>query len=427
MTASTNRGLTLLMGNENITSCRDLLQQNDIALADVLAELDFQELLFQLSLYRITGRRGYPLKALLNAYVASFYLNLAHTNDLIRRLEADSGLRDLCGFAGRLPHRTTFNRFIKRMSSHNDLVELSLLRLTEKLKALLPDLGDEVAVDSTAVRSHSNPWRKTVSDPEARWGVKNSVKATKGKDGTEFFFGYKVHALADANYGIPLAQFVTPGNVNDNPHLRTLVEKGKQSYGWFSPKVVIADRGYDSGPNNDYLHGQEIIPIIHIRRAQKKSGKSKEGESLHEGIYTSDGVPTCIGMVPMEFVKTNNEGHHLYRCRAEACHLKELGSNLYRSCEDSYWQDPSENVRLFGGAVRRGSAEWKAIYTKRQSIERIFKSQKESRRLERHCVRGQKEITLHSLMSTLTFQATALVNLKTELRDTMRWMVKRVA
>ena len=426
MTASTNRRLDLLMGNENLNSCRDLLQQNDIALADVLAELDFQELLFQLSLYRITGRRGYPLRALLNAYVASFYLNLAHTNDLIRHLEANSDLRELCGFAGRLPHRTTFNRFIKRMSSHNDLVELSILRLTEKLKALLPDLGDEVAVDSTAVRSHSNPWRKTVSDPEARWGVKNSVKATKGKDGTEFFFGYKVHAVADANYGIPLVQFVTPGNVNDNPHLRTLVEKGKQSYGWFSPKVVIADRGYDGAPNNDYLHKQGITPIIHMRRASG-SKKSKDGEALHDGMFTTEGAPTCVGMVPMEYVESNDQGHHLFRCRPEGCQLKELGSLIYRSCEDSYWQDPSENVRVFGGSVRRNSPEWKALYVKRQAIERFFKGMKESRRLERHCVRGQKEITLHSLMSVLTYQATALVNLKTDLRETMRWMVKKVA
>ena len=65
----------------------------------------------------------------------------------------------------------------------------------------MPGLGDEVAVDSTAVRTHSNPNRKHVSDPYAEWGVKNSAKAKEG--GKEFFFGFKVHMVADAVYGIP--------------------------------------------------------------------------------------------------------------------------------------------------------------------------------------------------------------------------------
>ena len=36
---------------------------------------------------------------------------------------------------------------------------------------------------------------------------------------------------------------------------------------------------------------------------------------------------------------------------------------------------------------------------------------KESRRLERHCVRGLRQITLHAVMSALAFQATVLVRL----------------
>ena len=43
-------------------------------------------------------------------------------------------------------------------------------------------------------------------------------------------------------------------------------------------------------------------------------------------------------------------------------------------------------------------------------MERTFKSLKESRRLERHCVRGLCQVTLHARMSTLTFQASALIH-----------------
>ena len=52
---------------------------------------------------------------------------------------------------------------------------------------------------------------------------------------------------------------------------------------------------------------------------------------------------------------------------------------------------------------------------------------KESRRLERHCVRGLRQITLHAVMSTLAFQATVLVRLQAGEVEWMRWMVRWVA
>ena len=97
-----------------------------------------------------------------------------------------------------------------------------------------------------------------------------------------------------------------------------------------------------------------------------------------------------------------------------------------RHCDTEVWEDPSQNIRLFG-VVRRDSEEWKALYAKRQAIERVFKSMKESRRLERHCIRGLRQITLHAMMSALAFQATVLVRLLTGEADMMRWMVRKVA
>ena len=66
-------------------------------------------------------------------------------------------------------------------------------------------------------------------------------------------------------------------------------------------------------------------------------------------------------------------------------------------------------------------------YRKRQAIERVFKSLKESRRLERHCIRGLRRVTLHSLMSALAFQATVLVRILMGEAEHMRWLVRQVA
>ena len=383
-------------------------------LAAVFSNLVDAALLARLQDYRPTGRPGYSLKALWRAYVASFILNLPHTNALIRRLEDEPGFRYLCGFFGPLPHRTTFNRFIQRLSHHVDLVEACFADLTHQLKTLIPDLGAEVAIDSTTVRSHCSPNRKRVSDPQASWTAKNSARAKKG--GKEWHHGYKVHMVADANYGVPLAHIVTTAKRNDSPELPAVIARTEALYPWFQPSAVIADRGYDSMANHEWLHGKGIVPVIHIRR--------KANAALYDGIYTEQGVPTCLGKVPMEYVRSDPEQGHLYRCKG--CHLADSMRGGIRHCDSEVWEDPSQNIRLFG-VVRRGSQEWKDLYVKRQAIERVFKSMKESRRLERHCIRGLRHVTLHAAMSALAFQATVLVRLWAGETDLMRWMVRKVA
>ena len=397
--------------NRQTRFAQDLLGQ----LEAIFASLDDSALLARLQEYRPTGRQGYPLKALWRAYVGSFVLNLPHTNALIRRLEDDDGFRLLCGF-GTLPHRTTFNRFILRLSRHPDLVELCFAQLTGQIKVLLPDLGEETAVDATTVRSHCAPRRKPISDPQASWTAKNSTQAKSG--GKEWRHGYKVHMVADANYGLPLAHVVTTASRNDSPVLPAVFAKTESLYPWFHPSVVIADRGYDSAANHEFLRGKDALPIIHIRRKAR-------GE-LYEGIYTKKGVPTCLGQIPMEFVRSDPERGHLYRCNPKGCRLAGSMRGGIRHCDTEVWEDPTRNVRLFG-AIRRDGPEWKALYAKRQAIERVFKSMKESRRLERHCVRGLRQITLHAAMSALAFQATVLVRLRAGEAEWMRWMVRKVA
>ncbi len=200
-------------------------------------------------------------------------------------------------------------------------MQLYLTQVTNHLRQFLPDLGNEVAVDSTAVRSHSNGMRnKDASDPEASWGVKHSARS-RGKDQTEYFYGYKCHAVADANYGIPLGHIVTAGNRNDSPLLPPVIDKARELLPWLKPKVIIADRQYDGLKNHDFVHQTGATAIIHIKRPAR--GRTVKGQRLHDGIYTWDGVPTCVGVVPMQYVGTNENGHYHYRCRAEGCYLKD--------------------------------------------------------------------------------------------------------
>ena len=393
-------------------------------LGQLLETLDDTAIIARLQAYRPTGRPGYPLRTLWNAYIAAFYLNLPHTNALIRRLQDDPLLREACGFEAnaKLPVRRTFNYFIARLSHHADLVEQCLARLTDELKTLLPDFGNEVAIDATAVRTHSNPQKPKakISDPEAAWGVKHSVQS-KSKDSTDYFFGYKIHMVADANYGLPIAFKVTAGNRSDSPELPAVMDKAMEMYDWFKPAAASADRGYDAMTNFEYLYSQHgIDPIIHIR-------KPTAADKLYDGIYTAAAVPTCMGLEPMEYVGQTGDGKRIYRCASEGCHLKDSKQGGIVHCDTVIAEDPKSNIRVLGPITRRNSREWRAIYARRWAIERLFKTLKESRRLESHCVRGLRQITLHALMATLTYQASALVSVKAGDLEWMRWMVRKIA
>ena len=402
-------------------------------LAALLDGLDDGPILVALQAYRRTGRPGYPPKAMLRSYVAKFVLNIRYNNQLLERLRGSRKLREVCGFGNDVPSESALSRFVDRLADHQDLVEQCLNALTGEVRELappvkhgkkgkpdqpLPPLGEVLAIDSTLFLTYSNPNRRVVSDSDARWGVKHSAKAKEG--GTEWGFGYKKHLVSDATHGVPLAFIITPAYAGDSTQLPIVVQKALDTHPWLRPKYLLADRGYDSQVNHRFLLKRGITPVIHIRKPTAKDG-------LHDGIYTALGEPTCMGKVPMDYIRTDPEtGYHLFRCRAEGCPLKTKGSKAIIHCDSEVWEAPENNPRVLG-PLPRFSPEWRRLYKLRMSIERIFRSLKHSRGLEGHCVRGLRKILLHATLTVLTFQATALARLRAGDGERMRQMAVKVA
>ena len=190
--------------------------------------------------------------------------------------------------------------------------DLRDLLATDKEQDRQP-LGGTVAVDSTLFSSYSNPNRRNLSDLDARWGLKHSSKSKEGKQ--EWAWGYKMHLLSDANYGIPLDFIITPANESDSPQLPLVVRKAKRTHAWLQPEYLLADRGYDAQSNHQFLDDQGITPVIHIRTP----GKGR----LHHGMYTTEGSPICMCNVAMEYIRTDPETRrHLFRCAEGGCQLK---------------------------------------------------------------------------------------------------------
>ena len=369
----------------------------------VLDSIDDGPLVDALSSQAVTGRPGFPTRALLRAVLSKFVLSFMYNLDLLERLRASPKFRQVCGFPGRVPSESTLSRFTTRLTLHHDLLDECLNTVTDALREAFPGLGDTVAVDSTSVESFCNPNRKTIKDKEAAWGVRHKAKAKEA--GTEWFFGYKMHLIADADYGIPLSYQMTPGNVNDSPTMAPLLRQARSTFAGLAPKIVLGDRGYDSESNHRAVVGEGATPIIHIRQPTAHDG-------LYDGIYTRKGAPTCIGNIPMEYVRTDpSSGHHLFQCPAGGCPLKAKSNGAVSYCDSEEWEDPMQNLRVLG-TIWRGSDEWSWHYSKRMCIERIFRSLKHSRGLEGHRVRGMAKIRVLASLSLLTYAATVLARVK---------------
>ena len=405
-------------------------------LSAILDSLDDRPILDALHQYHPTGRLGYNPRAMWRAYRAKFILKIRYNNHLLERLRGSRKLREVCGFGEEVPSESTLSRFVSRLANHQDLVEQCVVNVTDELRGLvpavkqregrqdqpLPPLGAVLAIDSTLFESYSNPNRRTVnrtvSDLDARWGLKNSAKAKDGNK--EWGFGYKMHLVSDATHGVPLSFTITPANENDSTQLPKLVNKALGNYPWIEPGAFLADRGYDSLTNHKFLVDLGIIPVIHIRKPTADDG-------LYDGIYSKEGKPVCIGQESMEYVRTDSKtGAHLFRCRGEGCPLITLGTKGSTHCDSEVWERPEANLRVLG-ALPRFTAAWKRLYSQRMSIERIFRSLKHSRGLQGHCVMGMRKIKLLATLSVLTFQATALVRLHAGDADRMRQMGVQVA
>jgi IS5 family transposase len=225
----------------------------------------------------------------------------------------------------------------------------------------------------------------------------------------KWFFGYKLHILADSFWELPIVVKVTTAKESDSPHLR----KAQGRHPWFEPEVVSADSGYD-GINNYQGIDEEFqaIAIIDIRDMGRKWA-----------FYNQQGIPYCLGRKLMEYVGSDEQGHS-YRCVADKCHLK--GGQGRRYCDYVITVQPEDDLRKIG-KVARVSAQWKELFSRRSAVERVNSRLKETRRLQAFCFRRIWKVTAHCLRSVLTMQAAAVAQARVGELEGVRQCLRKVA
>lgn len=352
------------------------------------------------------GRLGYPIEAMLKAYLASCLIgDITSIADLVRRLQENPILALTCGFdiSRPLPHRTTFSRFIGKLAKHQSLVDQCLREIVERLRVFLPDFGEILCVDCTPVSSWSNPARK--SDPDADFVYKGTVEGRK-----KWVFGYRLFIVSDAVQELPVGIMLTHAKDTERKMLLPLLKKIKAELPWLKFSAVCCDAGFDKYENFERIVKEfDAEPVIALAYKSEVQG--------------SPAAPICKADLPFIFAGWRR-GQLAYRCPEEAgraiCPLPE------RCPHKQIMVHPVHDYRRFGYRIPRDSPEYKQLYNRRSAAERVNSRLKGKRRLDSHCFRKRERINLHVTLSTMAMLAMALSKAEAGKLDEIRVCTRKI-
>jgi hypothetical protein len=358
-----------------------------------------QELIARLDGTRQTGRPGYPVGVMVAGLIARFLYRIPTITALVDLLRDHGDLREACGISSpeQVPSIDAFYRFHRKLRELGLLSEINA-QLVDEIKAKVPDLGTDVAVDSTDVEAWCNTLRRTLRDRDAAWGYRNF-----GPDGKkELYYGYKVHTMVCADHQIPLAWKVTPANSNDGPNGRDPFGLAKADHEWFDPSHGMMDKGYDAVETYRMLEEDfECRPVIPLRDVKSESPLlDKQGHPFCEiGSWHYAGTDYKHKRTKWRCPFWKDKGccpdHHL-------CTRSQNGKTCWLSANGNYRKHT---------LVPRGTPTFSALYGKRTSVKREFSLAKDQYMLTTLRAQGIERVRLHVEMSIFVRLAKALSEL----------------
>ena len=383
-----------------------------------------------------------------NSVLAGVVYQHGSVESLRRELLRNGELREGCGFdprrgSGAVPPSWVYTRFLKLLFKYKEEIEGMFDRLVEELKALLPDLGFSVAVDSKGVSSAGRPTKETGEDGrrdrDANWGKK--TYRGKREDGTLWekvvkWFGYKIHLLVDTKYEIPIGYRVTRASESDTKQLLPMVKEVKEKHLqiYKDMDMAAADKGYDSEENCRQLYDEHgIKPVIDIRRMWR----DKETRLLDPGhsdniVYDEVGTVYCLCPATLEQRRMAYGGFEKDRMALKyVCPIRAYGLTC-KGSDQCVHAMKSERVgleidrRIFR-PIARSSYAWEREYKKRTAVERVNSRFDVSFGFEKHFIRGQKKMEIRVGLALCVMLAMAVGRIKEQQIGLMRSLVKTPA
>lgn len=174
-----------------------------------------------------------------------------------------------CGASGRVPDDTTLVVFRRRLRAGNYL-EQALAEIHEQMahKGLKVRSGSIKIVDASLIQAAVNKPPTPAAAPDRQTSEASPAAAPAPKDPdanctvrkAQPFYGYKLHLAQDRETGLITRHITTPASVADIEMLQALID-GTES-------EVLADKGYCSRANRQWLSEQNITPSILHRGAR---------------------------------------------------------------------------------------------------------------------------------------------------------------
>jgi Transposase DDE domain len=341
-------------------------------LSDLLDSPEVAALVAELDALNWTGQKGYGARALVGACLVKSLYALPTWSRTARLIAEHAGLQDVLGGA---PSQWACYRFCRKLREHSDALADCLDRITDALRAELPEYGQDLAIDASDLPAYANgqrflskngPERERYSDPDASWGHRSAVSTRRGGG----FYGYRVHAAVCARTGLPLAWQVKTAREHESlsvvPLLDALDARG------FAPETAALDRGYDLRFVYEACAERGIAPIIPLREtANVKRGHHRPPECEH-GTWTFAGA---------DFKRKRAK----WRCPSGEC------------SPGSVWIKADRLQPL----IPRGSRRFRDLYHGRAAVEREFGRLKHEYGLAPLRVRGLARVQLHADLTML--------------------------
>ena len=143
-----------LFGWEQIENLGDLER-----LRLVIEYMPDEALMRRLEKERGLGRDDYPVRGMWNATLAGVVFQHSSVSSLLRELSRNGQLRFMCGL-DKVPTSWAFSRFLSKLMSISEDVEAIFNDLVNEIAALLPDFGENLAIDGKKLPTHANPRKK---------------------------------------------------------------------------------------------------------------------------------------------------------------------------------------------------------------------------------------------------------------------------
>jgi len=365
-------------------------------LAAILQLQPVQDIIRQMREDYITGRKGYGVEVKLACLLVMHLQNIPCVTRLIAFLRSHREMRDACGIASisDVPSEDAIYRFRKRLIEfgyHHELVQ-ALVSVAHHEN---PDMGKDVAVDSTDVDAWCNKYRKRGEhrDRDADWGKRRDAFGEYKED----YLGYRLHLMTCADTELPLAWTVTAANSHDSTQAIPVFNKAREQHEWFSPEHGLMDKGYDTVNIHASLEKDfQCHPIIPLKDMQKVGGQllDKQGRPFCEA-----GAWKWMGT---DYKRKRSKWACPMTCDNPAgCAGRKGPKTCYLNLKDDYRKH---------SLVPRDTEKFWTLYNKRGAVEREFSRLKDQYMLGSLRVQGMEKVTLHFELALITRLAVHLIS-----------------